>query len=190
MHDFVWISLRKKLQTNGVYLESGQIGSLWAVCNFGWSFLAANFDPGFRLIQKLDCFANKLKNPGFLWRISCTISFLATIICPTKIIFPILAHCVMTQNGLFDPKNAHFWHFLKGLCRKNAKIHQETLNLAHLRTNLELFTLTSQLLCAFQSRSPPSSPLIRSWYEGKLSAAVVVWEQRPRQRPLCRVMCL
>ena len=30
-------------------------------------FWIRNFDDGFWLIQKLDCFANKLKNPIILW---------------------------------------------------------------------------------------------------------------------------
>ena len=78
----------------------GRLAALGLVCNYGWSQLAANFDPGFWMIQKLDCFENTLKNPGFLWRISCSISHLATIICPKKIFFPILAHCAVFETNL------------------------------------------------------------------------------------------
>ena len=94
----------------------GRLAYFGLVCNFGWSQLAANFDPGLWVIQKLDCFENTLKNPGFLWRISCSISHLATIICPKKIFFPILAHC--------ETHNMNLWSDLKNVCERIFKVAQ------------------------------------------------------------------
>ena len=75
--EFLWEkSYRQMVST----WHLGRLAAFGLVCNFGWSQLAANFDPGLWVIQKLDCFENTLKNPGFLWRISCTKSLLATII--------------------------------------------------------------------------------------------------------------
>ena len=101
MHDFVWIFLRKKLQHMVCTLKLGLVGSLSAVYSFGWSFLAVNFDPGFRLIQKLDHFENKLKNPGFLCRNWGIIRFFDTIIYLKWNNFRNLAHCEMKRIGIF-----------------------------------------------------------------------------------------
>ena len=61
--DFVWISLEKKMQHNRKYRNLGWWAAHWLFYNLGRIQNDGNLNDGFWLIQKLDCFGNKLKNP-------------------------------------------------------------------------------------------------------------------------------
>ena len=61
--DFVWISLEKKMQHNRKYRNKGRWAAHWLFYNLGRIQNDGILDHGFWLIQKLDCFGNKLKNP-------------------------------------------------------------------------------------------------------------------------------
>ena len=67
-HDYVWKSLEKKMQHNRKYRNLGWWAAHWLFYNLGRIQNDGNLNDGFWLIQKLDCFANKLKNPRILWR--------------------------------------------------------------------------------------------------------------------------
>ena len=72
-HDYVWKSLEKKMQHNRKYRNLGWWAAHWLFYNLGRIQNDGNLNDGFWLIQKLDCFANKLKNPIILWSKLCII---------------------------------------------------------------------------------------------------------------------
>ena len=72
-HDYCWKSLEKKMQHNRKYRNLGWWAAHWLFYNLGRIQNDGNLNDGFWLIQKLDCFANKLKNPIILWRKLCII---------------------------------------------------------------------------------------------------------------------
>ena len=72
-HDYCWKSLEKKMQHNRKYRNLGWWAAHWLFYNLGRIQNDGNLNDGFWLIQKLDCFANKLKNPIILWSKLCII---------------------------------------------------------------------------------------------------------------------
>ena len=61
------------MQHNRKYRNLGWWAAHWLFYNLGRIQNDGNLNDGFWLIQKLDCFANKLKNPIILWSKLCII---------------------------------------------------------------------------------------------------------------------